>query len=66
MGGMKYWNGFSFSIIIRDIYIQSITNMNNFQDGAYTFWKAKWEQALASDANALDDLKIHVQEHTGQ
>ena len=38
--------------------------MNNFQDGAYTFWKAKWEQALASDANALDDLKIHVQEHT--
>ena len=35
--------------------------MNNFQDDGYKFWKNKWESALASDPNSLDDIKIHIQ-----
>ena len=37
--------------------------MNNFQDDAYIFWKNKWELALKGDPNAVDDMKIHIQEH---
>ena len=37
--------------------------MTPSQDEAYSFWHTKWQLALNNDPNAIDDIKINMQEY---